>query len=103
MSSPQIRVRLVKKNGPGLLWSSARLRFATLTDRSGLERLFDSVILVRAADRVIAFHHAIANGRTREQSYRNEAGVGVRWRLASVLSLDAIPEHDLNGTELLAG
>lgn len=104
MSSLQVHVRLVKKGQPELRWHSARLRFAILTDRTGrpaLERFFDSVILLRAPSRREAFERALANGRQREQTYQNEEGVHVRWRLASVVSLDEIVEKDLNGTELL--
>jgi len=101
MSSLQIHVRISKADALAPRWYSARLRFAILTDRAGLERFFDSVILLRAGSRPVAFERALALGRERQQSYRNQQGVAVRWRLASVVSLDEIPERDLNGAELM--
>jgi hypothetical protein len=100
MSSLQVRIRL-ERPASALTWFSARLRFAILTDQLGLERFFDSVILLRAPSREAAFARALAQGRGREQNYRNEQGVGVRWRLESIVSLDAIPDEDWNGLEIL--
>jgi hypothetical protein len=100
MSSLQIRVRVVRDGIRTPKWYSVRLRFAILTDRDGLERFFDSVML-RSGSRESAFQLALTRGRAREQSYRNEQGVSVRWRLASIVSLDEIQEADLHGAELL--
>lgn len=104
MPSLRIKVRLGRSAPVARRWFSARLRFAILTDRVGLERYFDSVVLLRAASREEALPRALNAGREREQDYRNEDGVRVRWRLASIVSLDdvAATAHDLNGAEVLA-
>ncbi len=103
MSSSSIRIRLrIERSGAGALhWYSARLRFAILTDRHGLERYLDSVILLRAPSRQVAFEQALAQGREREQGYQNQDGFTVRWRLASVMSLDELADGNLHGTEIL--
>ena len=103
-SSNSLRVRLLieRLGAPALHWYSARLRLAILTDRRGLERFLDSVILLRAETRDQAFEQALAQGRQREQSYCNESGLHVRWRLASVVSLDELPEANLHGAEVLS-
>ncbi len=93
----------IERSGAGALhWYSARLRFAILTDRRGLERYLDSVILLRAPSRQVAFEQALAQGRDREQAYQNEEGLRVRWRLASVLSLDQLADGNLHGAEVLS-
>ena len=101
-NSLRIRLRIERAGSPPRYWYSARLRFAILTDRQGLERYLDSVILLRAVSRENAFALALEQGRQREQSYRNNDGLGVRWRLASVVSLDEIAGENLNGTEILS-
>lgn len=101
MSSLQIRLRIERPRNVVFHWYSARLRFAILTDREGLERYFDSVMLLRAESRDAAFARALELGREREQHYRNEEGVGVQWRLASIMSLDQIAAQNLNGAEVL--
>lgn len=101
-NSLRIRLRIERAGSPPLHWYSARLRFAILTDRQGLQRYLDSVILLRAVSREKAFARALEQGKQREQNYRNDDGLGVRWRLASIVSLDEIAEQSLNGTEILA-
>jgi len=102
MPSLQVQVRVRRVGGARKRWYAARLRFAVLTDRVGLERFVDSVVLLEALHRDQAFERALERGRAREQAYCSHDGLRVRWCLARVASLDEIPDEDWNGVELMA-
>jgi hypothetical protein len=80
-------------------WFSARLRYAILVEAKGLDGYMDSVFIFQSSDFDNAFQRALAVGRAQEREYLNGEGNRVRWRLASVVSLDVLPDL-LDGAEV---
>lgn len=82
-------------------WFSAKVRLVVETDRRGWLHYADSVFVFRAKDYDEAFKRAIVLGRSREESYKNEEGDRVCWRLKEILTLDRIKSRSLDGAEVL--
>jgi hypothetical protein len=80
-------------------WFSAKLRYAVLIESKGLDGYMDSVFLFQGSEFEDAFQRAVAIGRKREQEYFNGDRQRVRWRLASIVSLDILPDF-LDGAEI---
>lgn len=81
-------------------WFSSKVRLVVITGAAGGLHYADSVFVFRAEGFEDAFGRALALGRKAEESYRNEAGDTVAWRLKEVLTLDAIKDEDLDGAEV---
>ena len=88
------------KAPPADQWFSARVRLVVMTDRDGWLHYADSVVLVRADDFPSACARAIEAGKLMEESFLNEAGARVSWRLKEVLTLDRIKASNLDGAEV---
>lgn len=84
-----------------LLWFSAKVRLVALTERQGGLHYADSVFVFRAKDYRNAFERALELGRAQEESYENEEGDKVYWRLKEVLTLDQVKARSLDGAEVL--
>ena len=70
---------------------SARLLYIILVDdgRSRKRNHYDdSIIVFRARNLEHAFKRALALGRERESTYKNQLGQTVRWALVSIENLD---------------
>jgi len=80
-------------------WFSAKLRYAILIEPTGLHRYSDSVFVFKSTDFEAAFRRALQIGREQEEEYLNSDGNRVRWKLASVISLDGLQEL-IDGAEV---
>lgn len=83
-----------------LQWFSAKVRSICLVEARGANRYMDCIHIFRASGWDDAMRKALALGRTHEQEYTNEDGHHVRWRLKEVVSLDLIPDGQLDGAEV---
>lgn len=81
-------------------WFSSRVRLVVITGAEGGLHYADSVFVFRAEDYRHAFRRALDLGRRAEESYKNEAGDSVAWRLKEVLTLDLIRDENLDGVEV---
>ena len=81
-------------------WFSACLRLVVLIEHEGATHYADSVVLFHASTWDAAFARALELGRGLETSYRNSDGQEVRWRLASVLTLDHLGPELPDGAEV---
>ena len=84
-------------------WYSATLRLGCLIEPNGLTRYMDSVHVFQASDYDAALQRALQIGRTHEESYVNGDGAQVKWRLASVVTLDLLGDFIQDGAEVCSG
>jgi hypothetical protein len=85
---------------PPKRWFAVRLRFAVMTDREGLTRFVDSVVMLQAPSREQAFEKALERGHQGEQAYQSVDGMRVRWGFAAIVAMDEIQENRWDGLEL---
>lgn len=81
-------------------WFSTKMRYAVLVESTGLLHYVDSVWLLKALDFGNAFQRALEVGLKNEKAYTNGDGKEVRWKLASIISLDWIGEEFVDGQEV---
>jgi len=81
-------------------WFAASMRLVVLVEGGGQTREDEVAHVFRADGWDLAFERALALGRSHETEYVNDAGVGVRWRLERVLTLDLLRVNDLDGAEV---
>ena len=80
-------------------WFSAKLRRICLVEGHGCTMANDSVHVFQATDFDEAFERALDIGRRHEEEYRTADGQLVRWKLAEVLTLDAVRDS-IDGAEV---
>jgi hypothetical protein len=76
------------------------MRYAVLVESTGLLHYMDSVRLLKAVDFRNALQYALEAGLKDEKTYANGDGKQVRWRLASIISLDWIGDQLADGQEV---
>lgn len=81
-------------------WHSAKIRLACLIEGEGVVQYTDSIFVFKATGYQDAKERAIALGKKQEEEYHNAEGSCVRWRLKEIISLDALTEGVLDGTEI---
>jgi len=82
------------------VWFSTKIRYAVLVESTGLLHYMDSVRLLKAVDFRNAFQRALEAGLKGEKAYANADGKQVRWKLASIISLDWIGDQPADGQEV---
>jgi hypothetical protein len=83
-----------------LRWFSAKARLVVLVEGTGATRYADSLFLFRSADFDSALQRAIELGKQQEKEYVGGEGKRVRFRLKEIVSLDVIPDDNLDGAEV---
>jgi hypothetical protein len=81
-------------------WFAASMRLVVLVEGEGQTKEDEVAHVFRADGWELAFERALALGRGHETEYVNDDGVGVRWRLERVLTLDELRVADLDGAEV---
>jgi hypothetical protein len=81
-------------------WFSTKVRLLALVEGGGTSQVADSIHVFRSTDWDAAFERALQIGQSHEREYRNAEGARVRWRLHSVVTLDAIDTTELDGAEV---
>jgi hypothetical protein len=74
-------------------WYSTKIRYAVLIEGTGLVRYMDSVLLLKADDFDDLFRRTLDRGKRDEKEFLNGDGQRVRWRLASIISVDWVGEE----------